>query len=113
MTVKKAAISNGDWLKSTEISTEKTLSTPQEQRKNLLQQMDSANASYLTGENRGALQNAFSNYQATMNVLRGAGYDTGNDVDVLRRAVHASFDFENQFMYVNDFNVSYAYPILY
>lgn len=113
MTVKKAAISIGDWLKSTGFSAEKTLSSAQEQRKNLLQQMDSANASYLTGENRGALQNAFSNYQATMNVLRGAGYDTGNDVDVLRRAVHSSFDFQNQFKDENDFNVSYAYPKKY
>lgn len=75
--------------------------------------MDNANASYLTGENRGALQNAFSNYQAAMNVLRGAGYDTGNDVDVLRRAVHSSFDFQNQFKDENDFNVSYAYPKKY
>ena len=113
MTVKKAAISIGDWLKSTGFSAEKTLSSAQEQRKNLLQQMDSANASYLTGENRGALQNAFSNYQATMNVLRGAGYDTGNDVDVLRRAVHSSFDFQNQFKDEDDFNVSYAYPKKY
>ena len=113
MTVKKAAISIGDWLKSTGFSAEKTLSSAQEQRKNLLQQMDNANASYLTGENRGALQNAFSNYQATMNVLRGAGYDTGNDVDVLRRAVHSSFDFQNQFKDENDFNVSYAYPKKY
>lgn len=113
MTVKKAAISIGDWLKSTGFSAEKTLSSAQEQRKNLLQQMDNANASYLTGENRGALQNAFSNYQATMNVLRGAGYDTGNDVDVLRRAVHSSFDFQNQFKDENDFNVSYAYPTKY
>lgn len=113
MTVKKAAISIGDWLKSTGFSAEKTLSSAQEQRKNLLQQMDNANASYLTGENRGALQRAFSNYQATMNVLRGAGYDTGNDVDVLRRAVHSSFDFQNQFKDENDFNVSYAYPTKY
>lgn len=113
MTVKKAAISIGDWLKSTGFSAEKTLSSAQEQRKNLLQQMDNANASYLTGENRGALQRAFSNYQATMNVLRGAGYDTGNDVDVLRRAVHSSFDFQNQFKDENDFNVSYAYPKKY
>ena len=113
MTVKKAAISIGDWLKSTGFSAEKTLSSAQEQRKNLLQQMDSANASYLTGENRGALQRAFSNYQATMNVLRGAGYDTGNDVDVLRRAVHSSFDFQNQFKDEDDFNVSYAYPTKY
>lgn len=113
MTVKKAAISIGDWLKSTGFSAEKTLSSAQEQRKNLLQQMDNANASYLTGENRGALQNAFSNYQATMNVLRGAGYDTGNDVDVLRRAVHSSFDFQNQFKDQDDFNVSYAYPKKY
>lgn len=113
MAVKKAAISIGDWLKSTGFSAEKTLSSAQEQRKNLLQQMDSANASYLTGENRGALQRAFSNYQATMNVLRGAGYDTGNDVDVLRRAVHSSFDFQNQFKGENDFNVSYAYPTKY
>ncbi len=113
MTVKKAAISIGDWLKSTGFSAEKTLASAQEQRKNLLQQMDNANASYLTGENRGALQNAFSNYQATMNVLRGAGYDTGNDVDVLRRAVHSSFDFQNQFKDENDFNVSYAYPKKY
>lgn len=113
MTVKKAAISIGDWLKSTGFSAEKTLSSAKEQRKNLLQQMDNANASYLTGENRGALQNAFSNYQATMNVLRGAGYDTGNDVDVLRRAVHSSFDFQNQFKDENDFNVSYAYPKKY
>lgn len=113
MTVKKAAISIGDWLKSTGFSAEKTLSSAQEQRKNLLQQMDNANASYLTGENRGALQNAFSNYQATMNVLRGAGYDTGNDVDVLRRAVHSAFDFQNQFKDENDFNVSYAYPTKY
>lgn len=113
MTVKKATISIGDWLKSTGFSAEKTLSSAQEQRKNLLQQMDSANASYLTGENRGALQRAFSNYQATMNVLRGAGYDTGNDVDVLRRAVHSSFDFQNQFKDENDFNVSYAYPTKY
>lgn len=75
--------------------------------------MDRANASYLTGENRGALQRAFSNYQAAMNVLRGAGYDTGNDVDVLRRAVHSSFDFQNQFKDENDFNVSYAYPKKY
>ncbi len=113
MTVKKAAISIGDWLKSTGFSAEKTLSSAQEQRKNLLQQMDNANASYLTGENRGALQRAFSNYQATMNVLRGAGYDTGNDVDVLRRAVHSSFDFQNQFKDENDFDVSYAYPKKY
>lgn len=113
MAVKKAAISIGDWLKSTGFSAEKTLSSAQEQRKNLLQQMDNANASYLTGENRGALQNAFSNYQATMNVLRGAGYDTGNDVDVLRRAVHSAFDFQNQFKDENDFNVSYAYPTKY
>lgn len=113
MTVKKATISIGDWLKSTGFSAEKTLSSAQEQRKNLLQQMDSANASYLTGENRGALQRAFSNYQAAMNVLRGAGYDTGNDVDVLRRAVHSSFDFQNQFKDENDFNVSYAYPKKY
>lgn len=113
MTVKKAAISVGDWLRSTGFSAEKTLASAQEQRKNLLQQMDSANASYLTGENRGALQRAFSNYQATMNVLRGAGYDTGNDVDVLRRAVHSSFDFQNQFKDENDFNVSYAYPTKY
>lgn len=113
MTVKKAAISIGDWLKSTGFSAEKTLASAQEQRKNLLQQMDSANASYLTGENRGALQRAFSNYQATMNVLRGAGYGTGNDVDVLRRAVHSSFDFQNQFKDENDFNVSYAYPTKY
>lgn len=113
MTVKKAAISIGDWLKSTGFSAEKTLSSAQEQRKNLLQQMDNANASYLTGENRGALQNAFSNYQATMNVLRGTGYDTGNDVDVLRRAVHSSFDFQNQFKDEDDFNVSYAYPKKY
>ena len=113
MTVKKAAISIGDWLKSTGFSAEKTLASAQEQRKNLLQQMDNANASYLTGENRGALQNAFSNYQATMNVLRGAGYDTGNDVDVLRRAVHSSFDFQNQFKDQDDFNVSYAYPKKY
>lgn len=113
MTVKKAAISIGDWLKSTGFSAEKTLSSAQEQRKNLLQQMDNANASYLTGENRGALQRAFSNYQATMNVLRGAGYDTGNDVDVLRRAVHSSFDFQNQFKDEDDFNVSYAYPKKY
>ena len=113
MTVKKASISIGDWLKSTGFSAEKTLASAQEQRKNLLQQMDNANASYLTGENRGALQNAFSNYQATMNVLRGAGYDTGNDVDVLRRAVHSSFDFQNQFKDENDFNVSYAYPTKY
>lgn len=113
MTVKKATISIGDWLKSTGFSAEKTLASAQEQRKNLLQQMDNANASYLTGENRGALQNAFSNYQATMNVLRGAGYDTGNDVDVLRRAVHSSFDFQNQFKDENDFNVSYAYPTKY
>lgn len=113
MTVKKAAISIGDWLKSTGFSAEKTLSSAQEQRKNLLQQMDNANASYLTGENRGALQRAFSNYQAAMNVLRGAGYDTGNDVDVLRRALHSSFDFQNQFKDENDFNVSYAYPTKY
>lgn len=113
MAVKKAAISIGDWLKSTGFSADRTLSSAQEQRKNLLQQMDSANASYLTGENRGALQRAFSNYQATMNVLRGAGYDTGNDVDVLRRAVHSSFDFQNQFKDENDFNVSYAYPKKY
>lgn len=113
MTVKKAAISIGDWLKSTGFSAEKTLASAQEQRKNLLQQMDNANASYLTGENRGALQRAFSNYQAAMNVLRGAGYDTGNDVDVLRRAVHSSFDFQNQFKDENDFNVSYAYPTKY
>ena len=113
MTVKKAMISIGDWLKSTGFSAEKTLASAQEQRKNLLQQMDNANASYLTGENRGALQNAFSNYQATMNVLRGAGYDTGNDVDVLRRAVHSSFDFQNQFKDQDDFNVSYAYPKKY
>ena len=113
MTVKKATISIGDWLKSTGFSAEKTLASAQEQRKNLLQQMDNANASYLTGENRGALQNAFSNYQATMNVLRGAGYDTGSDVDVLRRAVHSSFDFQNQFKDENDFNVSYAYPTKY
>lgn len=113
MTVKKAAISIGDWLKSTGFSAEKTLASAQEQRKNLLQQMDNANASYLTGENRGALQNAFSNYQATMNVLRGAGYDTGNDVDVLRRAVHSSFNFQNQFKDQDDFNVSYAYPKKY
>lgn len=113
MAVKKAAISIGDWLKSTGFSAEKTLASAQEQRKNLLQQMDNANASYLTGENRGALQNAFSNYQATMNVLRGAGYDTGNDVDVLRRAVHSSFDFQNQFKDQDDFNVSYAYPKKY
>lgn len=113
MTVKKATISIGDWLKSTGFSAEKTLASAQEQRKNLLQQMDNANASYLTGENRGALQNAFSNYQATMNVLRGAGYDTGNDVDVLRRAVHSSFDFQNQFKDQDDFNVSYAYPKKY
>lgn len=113
MAVKKATISIGDWLKSTGFSAEKTLASAQEQRKNLLQQMDNANASYLTGENRGALQNAFSNYQATMNVLRGAGYDTGNDVDVLRRAVHSSFDFQNQFKDENDFNVSYAYPTKY
>ena len=113
MTVKKAAISVGDWLKSTGFSAEKTLSSAQEQRKNLLQQMDNANASYLTGENRGALQNAFSNYQATMNVLRGAGYDIGNDVDVMRGAVHSSFDFQNQFKDENDFNVSYAYPKKY
>lgn len=113
MAVKKAAISIGDWLKSTGFSAEKTLSSAQEQRKNLLQQMDNANASYLTGENRGALQNAFSNYQATMNVLRGAGYDIGNDVDVMRGAVHSSFDFQNQFKDENDFNVSYAYPKKY
>lgn len=113
MAVKKAAISIGDWLKSTGFSAEKTLASAQEQRKNLLQQMDNANASYLTGENRGALQNAFSDYQAAMNVLRGAGYDTGNDVDVLRRAVHSSFDFQNQFKDENDFNVSYAYPKKY
>lgn len=113
MAVKKAAISIGDWLKSTGFSAEKTLASAQEQRKNLLQQMDNANASYLTGENRGALQNAFSNYQAAMNVLRGAGYDTGNDVDVLRRAVHSAFDFQNQFKDENDFNVSYAYPAKY
>lgn len=113
MAVKKATISIGDWLKSTGFSAEKTLASAQEQRKNLLQQMDSANASYLTGENRGALQRAFSNYQAAMNVLRGAGYDTGNDVDVLRRAVHSSFDFQNQFKDENDFNVSYAYPKKY
>ena len=113
MTVKKAAISIGDWLKSTGFSAEKTLASAQEQRKNLLQQMDNANASYLTGENRGALQNAFSNYQATMNVLRGAGYDIGNDVDVMRGAVHSSFDFQNQFKDENDFNVSYAYPKKY
>ena len=113
MAVKKAAISIGDWLKSTGFSAEKTLSSAQEQRKNLLQQMDSANASYLTGENRGALQRAFSNYQAAMNVLRGAGYDTGNDVDILRRAVHSSFDFQNQFKDEDDFNVSYAYPKKY
>lgn len=113
MTVKKAAISIGDWLKSTGFSAEKTLSSAHEQRKNLLQQMGNANASYLTGENRGALQRAFSNYQAAMNVLRGAGYDTGNDVDVLRRAVHSSFDFQNQFKDENDFNVSYAYPKKY
>lgn len=113
MTVKKATISIGDWLKSTGFSAEKTLASAQEQRKNLLQQMESANASYLTGENRGALQRAFSNYQAAMNVLRGAGYDTGNDVDVLRRAVHSSFDFQNQFKDENDFNVSYAYPKKY
>lgn len=113
MAVKKAAISIGDWLKSTGFSADRTLSSAQEQRKNLLQQMDSANASYLTGEKRGALQRAFSNYQATMNVLRGAGYDTGNDVDVLRRAVHSSFDFQNQFKDENDFNVSYAYPAKY
>ncbi len=113
MAVKKAAISIGDWLKSTGFSAEKTLSSAQEQRKNLLQQMDSANASYLTGENRGALQRAFSNYQATMNVLRGAGYDIGNDVDVMRGAVHSSFDFQNQFKDENDFNVSYAYPTKY
>ncbi len=113
MAVKKAAISIGDWLKSTGFSAEKTLASAQEQRKNLLQQMDNANASYLTGENRGALQNAFSNYQAAMNVLRGAGYDTGNDVDVLRRAVHSAFDFQNQFKDENDFNVSYAYPKKY
>lgn len=113
MAVKKAAISIGDWLKSTGFSAEKTLASAQEQRKNLLQQMDNANASYLTGENRGALQNAFSNYQATMNVLRGAGYDIGNDVDVMRGAVHSSFDFQNQFKDENDFNVSYAYPKKY
>lgn len=113
MTVKKAAISIGDWLKSTGFSAEKTLASAQEQRKNLLQQMDNANASYLTGENRGALQNAFSNYQATMNVLRGAGYDIGNDVDVMRGAVHSSFDFQNQFKDEDDFNVSYAYPKKY
>lgn len=113
MAVKKAAISIGDWLKSTGFSAEKTLSSAQEQRKNLLQQMDSANASYLTGENRGALQRAFSNYQATMNVLRGAGYDIGNDVDVMRGAVHSSFDFQNQFKDEDDFNVSYAYPKKY
>lgn len=113
MTVKKAAISIGDWLRSTGFSAEKTLASAQEQRKNLLQQMDNANASYLTGENRGALQNAFSNYQATMNVLRGAGYDIGNDVDVMRGAVHSSFDFQNQFKDENDFNVSYAYPKKY
>lgn len=113
MAVKKAAISIGDWLKSTGFSADKTLSSAQEQRKNLLQQMDSANASYLTGENRGALQRAFSNYQATMNVLRGAGYDTGNDVDVMRGAVHSSFDFQNQFKDEDDFNVSYAYPKKY
>ena len=113
MAVKKAAISIGDWLKSTGFSAEKTLSSAQEQRKNLLQQMDNANASYLTGENRGALQNAFSNYQATMNVLRGAGYDIGNDVDVMRGAVHSSFDFQNQFKDEDDFNVSYAYPKKY
>lgn len=113
MTVKKAAISIGDWLKSTGFSAEKTLASAQEQRKNLLQQMGNANASYLTGENRGALQNAFSDYQAAMNVLRGAGYDTGNDVDVLRRAVHSAFDFQNQFKDENDFNVSYAYPKKY
>lgn len=113
MTVKKAAISIGDWLKSTGFSAEKTLASAQEQRKNLLQQMGNANASYLTGENRGALQNAFSDYQAAMNVLRGAGYDTGNDVDVLRRAVHSAFDFQNQFKDENDFNVSYAYPAKY
>lgn len=112
MTVKKAAISIGDWLKSTGFSAEKTLASAQEQRKNLLQQMGNANA-YLTGENRGALQNAFSDYQAAMNVLRGAGYDTGNDVDVLRRAVHSAFDFQNQFKDENDFNVSYAYPKKY
>ena len=52
MAVKKAAISIGDWLKSTGFSAEKTLASAQEQRKNLLQQMDNANASYLTGENR-------------------------------------------------------------
>lgn len=113
MAVKKAAISIGDWLKSTGFSAEKTLASAQEQRKNLLQQMDNANASYLTGKNRGALQNAFSNYQATMNVLRGAGYDIGNDVDVMRGAVHSSFDFQNQFKDENDFNVSYAYPKKY
>lgn len=113
MTVKKAAISIGDWLKSTGFSAEKTLASAQEQRKNLLQQMGNANASYLTGENRSALQNAFSDYQAAMNVLRGAGYDTGNDVDVLRRAVHSAFDFQNQFKDENDFNVSYAYPKKY
>lgn len=113
MTVKKAAISIGDWLKSTGFSAEKTLASAQEQRKNLLQRMDSANASYLTGENRGALQRAFSNYQATMNVLRGAGYDIGNDVDVMRGAVHSAFDFQNQFKDENDFNVSYAYPTKY
>lgn len=113
MTVKKAAISIGDWLKSTGFSAEKTLASAQEQRKNLLQQMENANASYLTGENRGALQNAFSNYQATMNVLRGAGYDIGNDVDVMRGAVHSSFDFQNRFKDENDFNVSYAYPKKY
>lgn len=113
MAVKKAAISIGDWLKSTGFSAEKTLASAQEQRKNLLQQLDNANASYLTGENRGALQNAFSNYQATMNVLRGAGYDIGNDVDVMRGAVHSSFDFQNQFKDENDFNVSYAYPKKY
>lgn len=113
MTVKKAAISIGDWLKSTGFSAEKTLASAQEQRKNLLQQMDNANASYLTGENRGALQNAFSNYQATMNVLRGTGYDIGNDVDVMRGAVHSSFDFQNQFKDEDDFNVSYAYPKKY
>lgn len=113
MAVKKAAISIGDWLKSTGFSAEKTLASAQERRKNLLQQMGNANASYLTGENRGALQNAFSDYQAAMNVLRGAGYDTGNDVDVLRRAVHSAFDFQNQFKDENDFNVSYAYPKKY
>lgn len=113
MAVKKAAISIGDWLKSTGFSADRTLSSAQEQRKNLLQQMENANASYLTGENRGALQRAFSNYQATMNVLRGAGYDTGNDVDVMRGAVHSSFDFQNQFKDEDDFNVSYAYPKKY